>query len=85
MAEKNEGTVYSLEWNDFKTNYVNGINKLRYDGLYSDAVLFSDDGKLYKVHRVILSVISPYFKKIFGKLPDQHPVCKYFATKRRFL
>lgn len=32
------------------------------------------DGKLLKAHKIVLSICSPYFQKMFAENPCQHPI-----------
>jgi kelch-like protein 10 len=51
----NSGLVtFPKAWNEFRTNQQ-----------FCDGILHSNDGKTFYIHRVILSVVSPYFEDLF--------------------
>uniref|UniRef100_T1ISY7 BTB domain-containing protein n=1 Tax=Strigamia maritima TaxID=126957 RepID=T1ISY7_STRMM len=44
---------------------MNILNEMRRDGLLCDAIIRTDDGIQFVVHRAILSACSPYFRALF--------------------
>uniref|UniRef100_A0A182W2Y1 BTB domain-containing protein n=1 Tax=Anopheles minimus TaxID=112268 RepID=A0A182W2Y1_9DIPT len=50
-----------------------GFHSLQRDGQMVD-VTIAAGGKIFKAHKLVLSVCSPYFQKIFLEHPSQHPI-----------
>ena len=53
---------YNLKWKDFQTNVVKSLSEFR--NQFADVTLSSDDGKLFKSHKLVLSSSSDYFKEV---------------------
>ena len=53
-----------MSWNFFNLQALNGLNELRKNGVFCDAILRIDDQD-FPIHRVVLSSISNYFKALF--------------------
>lgn len=64
---------FSLRWNNFHTNLSTGFHDLLKEELLVDVTL-ATEGKLIKAHQLVLSVCSPFFRKIFQINPCKHPV-----------
>ncbi|XP_022119466.2 kelch repeat and BTB domain-containing protein 4 isoform X2 [Pieris rapae] len=64
---------FSLSWNNFHGNLSKGFAGLLGNGEFVD-VTIAVDGHLLQAHKVILSICSPYFKKMFQLNPCQHPI-----------
>lgn len=64
---------FSLSWNNFHGNLSKGFAGLLGKGEFVD-VTIAVDGHLLQAHKVILSICSPYFKKMFQLNPCQHPI-----------
>ncbi|XP_041968208.1 transcription regulator protein BACH1-like isoform X2 [Aricia agestis] len=64
---------FSLSWNNFHGNLSNGFAGLLGNGEFVD-VTIAVEGHLLQAHKVILSICSPYFKKMFQLNPCQHPI-----------
>ncbi|CAH2261064.1 jg5457 [Pararge aegeria aegeria] len=64
---------FSLSWNNFHGNLSKGFASLLGNGEFVD-VTIAVDGHLLQAHKVILSICSPYFKKMFQLNPCQHPI-----------
>lgn len=64
---------FSLSWNNFHGNLTNGFAGLLGNGEFVD-VTIAVEGHLLQAHKVILSICSPYFKKMFQMNPCQHPI-----------
>ncbi|CAH0751931.1 unnamed protein product [Diatraea saccharalis] len=64
---------FSLSWNNFHGNLTKGFAGLLGNGEFVD-VTIAVDGHLLQAHKVILSICSPYFKKMFQLNPCQHPI-----------
>uniref|UniRef100_A0AAG5CND0 BTB domain-containing protein n=1 Tax=Anopheles atroparvus TaxID=41427 RepID=A0AAG5CND0_ANOAO len=63
---------FSLCWNNFNTNLSAGFHESLLRGDLVDVTLAAE-GHLVKAHRLILSVCSPYFRKMFTQVPvNQH-------------
>lgn len=67
---------FSLSWNNFHGNLTKGFAGLLGNGEFVD-VTIAVDGHLLQAHKVILSICSPYFKKMFQLNPCQHPIGIY--------
>ncbi|KAL0101035.1 hypothetical protein PUN28_018710 [Cardiocondyla obscurior] len=64
---------FSLKWNNFSSNLTSGfLSHLSENDLVD--VTLAVEGQLLAVHKLVLSVCSPYFKNIFKENPCQHPV-----------
>ena len=63
-----------LTWNDFSSNAANMVKNLLNDSQFTDVTLVSDDRKLIKAHKVILSSCSQFFSQILTEISSQHPV-----------
>ena len=64
---------YLLSWRGFHGNMCKGFHSLQRDGQMVD-VTIAAGGKIFKAHKLVLSVCSPYFQKIFLEHPSQHPI-----------
>ncbi|CAG9579742.1 unnamed protein product [Danaus chrysippus] len=64
---------FSLSWNNFHGNLSRGFAGLLGNGEFVD-VTIAVEGHLLQAHKVILSICSPYFKKMFQLNPCQHPI-----------
>ncbi|XP_014367629.2 kelch-like protein 12 isoform X2 [Papilio machaon] len=64
---------FSLSWNNFHGNLSKGFAGLLGKGEFVDVTL-AVEGHLLQAHKVILSICSPYFKKMFQTNPCQHPI-----------
>ncbi|EAA07304.3 AGAP003439-PF [Anopheles gambiae str. PEST] len=63
---------FSLCWNNFNSNLSAGFHESLQRGDLVDVTLAAE-GHLVKAHRLILSVCSPYFRKMFTQVPvNQH-------------
>lgn len=67
---------FSLSWNNFHGNLSKGFAGLLGNGEFVD-VTIAVEGHLLQAHKVILSICSPYFKKMFQLNPCQHPIGMY--------
>lgn len=74
MADEEQ---FSLCWNNFNTNLSAGFHESLCRGDLVDVTLAAE-GQLVKAHRLVLSVCSPYFRKMFTQMPaNQHAFCKF--------
>ncbi|XP_031616758.1 modifier of mdg4-like [Contarinia nasturtii] len=70
--EYGDNEWYSIQWNNFMKNFTTGIYESMANGDFVDMTL-AVDGQLIKVHRLVLSVCSPYFQEMFTSMPvSQH-------------
>ena len=60
---------YNLKWKDFQTNVVKSLSEFR--NQFTDVTLSSDDGKLFKSHKLVLSSSSDYFKEVLSAFTDE--------------
>lgn len=68
---------FSLSWNNFNTNLSAGFHESLCRGDLVDVTLAAE-GQLVKAHRLVLSVCSPYFRKMFTQMPaNQHAFGKF--------
>ena len=55
---------FSLKWNDFQQTVSNSFKLLRLEETFFDVTLVSDDERIVKGHKVVLSACSDIFKLI---------------------
>lgn len=68
---------FSLCWNNFNANLSAGFHESLCRGDLVDVTLAAE-GQLVKAHRLVLSVCSPYFRKMFTTMPaNQHAFGEY--------
>ena len=60
MSEK-----FNLSWNDFQTNVLRSFSSLRRDTALCDVTLVTDDHKMVRAHKIVLSTCSEFFKTVF--------------------
>jgi len=68
------GEQFCLRWNDFEANISRAFQDLREEKDFFDVTLACDDEKQIKVHKVILSACSPFFRSVLRKNPHDHPL-----------
>lgn len=74
MADEEQ---FSLCWNNFNSNLSAGFHESLCRGDLVDVTLAAE-GQLVKAHRLVLSVCSPYFRKMFTQMPaNQHAFGKF--------
>lgn len=64
---------FSLSWREFQGNLSLGCARLLGSGEFADVTLAAE-GQLLQAHRLVLSICSPYFQKMFLANPCQHPI-----------
>ncbi|KAI5632371.1 BTB/POZ domain-containing protein [Phthorimaea operculella] len=64
---------FSLSWESHKSNICSGLSSLQQNGEFVDMTLAAD-GHHVKVHRMVMSLVSPYLKELLNSAPCQHPV-----------
>lgn len=80
-----EEEQFSLCWNNYNTNLSTGFHESLCRGDLVDVTLAAE-GHLVKAHRLVLSVCSPYFQKMFTQMPaNQHAFGTYFHHRFVFL
>lgn len=76
-SEMEEDNQLSLSWNNFNSNFSAGFYASLSRGDLVDVTLAAE-GQLVKAHRLVLSVCSPYFRKMFTQMPaNQHAFGKF--------
>ena len=56
---------FNLKWEDFHLNVLNTFGSLRNEDYLHDVTLVSDDCHKLSAHKIVLALISDYFKDIF--------------------
>ena len=59
MSEK-----FCLKWNDYQSNICYTYANLRSDDDFVDVTLVSDDQKIFKAHKLVLSSCSDYCQSL---------------------
>ncbi|KAF2349628.1 BTB/POZ domain [Trinorchestia longiramus] len=67
------GGLLSLKWNNHCSTFLHILATLHRKQSYDDATV-ACDGKLYPVHKLVLSTCSEYFEEMFEKTHGKHPV-----------
>ncbi|KAF2368647.1 BTB/POZ domain [Trinorchestia longiramus] len=65
--------LLSLKWNNHRSTFLHILAVLRDKQLYTDATL-ACDGKLYSVHKLVLSTCSDYFSSMLDRTSCKNPV-----------
>ncbi|KAF2364881.1 BTB/POZ domain [Trinorchestia longiramus] len=65
--------LLSLKWNNHTSTFTGVLSHLRDNNLYADAAL-ACEGKVFSVHKLVLSTCSEYFQKIFEETDCRRPV-----------
>ncbi|XP_075146851.1 uncharacterized protein LOC142221156 [Haematobia irritans] len=73
FTDPNTIDQYLLSWNNFHGNMCRGFHSLQKDEKMVD-VTIAAGGKIFKAHKLVLSVCSPYFQQIFLENPSSHPI-----------
>ncbi|KAI8124482.1 Longitudinals lacking protein-like [Lucilia cuprina] len=73
FTDPNTIDQYLLSWNNFHGNMCRGFHTLQKDEKMVD-VTIAAGGKIFKAHKLVLSVCSPYFQQIFLENPSSHPI-----------
>ncbi|KAG6455511.1 protein tramtrack, beta isoform [Manduca sexta] len=64
---------YSLSWQSYQKNICKGLGSLQERGEFVDMTLAAD-GHFVKVHKMVMSLISPYIKDLITSADCSHPV-----------
>ena len=75
MSEK-----FCLKWNDYQSNICYTYANLRSDDDFFDVTLVSDDQKIFKAHKLVLSSCSDYFKNILKAKKHSDPMLCLFGV-----
>ena len=67
------GEKFCLKWDDFQENLLASFEELRSDNDFTDVTLACEDQSV-KVHKVILSACSPFFKKMLKTHSHPQPL-----------
>jgi len=65
---------FCLKWNQFQSNFSDKLKPLREDEDFVDVTLVSEDEEELSAHKVILSMCSPFFKKVLKNKKHPHPL-----------
>ena len=75
MSEK-----FNLSWNDFQSNVLRSFSSLRRDTALCDVTLVTDDNKLVRAHKTVLSTCSEFFKTVFqSSISNFHNLMLYLS------
>ena len=75
MSEK-----FNLSWNDFQTNVLRSFSSLRRDTALCDVTLVTDDHKMVRAHKIVLSTCSEFFKVVFqNSLSNSNQLMLYLS------
>jgi len=73
---------FSLCWNNFNTNLSAGFHESLCRGDLVDVSLAAE-GHIVKAHRLVLSVCSPFFRKMFTQMPSNtHAIGEFWSCFR---
>ena len=64
----------SLKWNEFEKCSSQTFKDLLEEKDFTDVTLVTDEEKLIRAHKVILSACSPFFQRILKKNINQNPL-----------
>ena len=64
---------YSLRFNEFEANIKFSIREINKFQRYCDVTLASDDGDIFKAHKIVLSAGSTFFSDILEKVDHPNP------------
>lgn len=63
----------SVSWDAYQNSICRGLSTLQQRGEFVDMTLAAD-GHMVRVHRMVMSLISPYIKQLIASADCQHPV-----------
>lgn len=66
-------TKFSVSWDAYQKNICNGLSALQQRGEFVDMTLAAD-GHHVKVHKMVMSLVSPYIKELISSADCAHPV-----------
>ncbi|CAL8126456.1 unnamed protein product [Orchesella dallaii] len=65
--------AYLIRWNRFEEQVCNAFSELFCSDHFVDVTL-ACDGEIFKAHKIVLAMSSPFFRRIFQETPCKHPV-----------
>ena len=77
----NQSETFCLKWTDFQENVYKVFSDIRKKDDFADVTFVCEDEKQVVAHKVILGVLSPFFKNIFTKNKHAHPLIYMRGTK----
>ena len=69
MSEK-----FNLKWNEYHSNWIGSLAKLRANNAFTDVTLISDDKVRFSAHRILLSSCSNVFDFILKDSNQANPL-----------
>jgi hypothetical protein len=61
-----DGELYCLKWHTFQAHFTNGLRALFLEGDTAETdVTLAAEGRHIQAHKWLLSLCSPYFKRLF--------------------
>ena len=84
MTEISED-LFFLKWNDYTSEMMNSFHNLRSSEQFTDVTIACENRnmtrangfkrfRLFKAHRILLCVSSPYFREMLADNPSTHPI-----------
>ena len=73
-----------LKWGDFQENLQTYFNELRGDSDFTDVTLVCEDQSI-KVHKLVISACSPFFKRLLKSHPNPQPLIYMRGVKAKDL
>ena len=73
-----------LKWDDFQENLQTYFNELRGDSDFTDVTLVCEDQSI-KVHKLVISACSPFFKNLLKSHPNPQPLIYMRGVKAKDL
>ena len=67
------GEDFMLKWNDHHKLFFAGAEEIQASEEFTDVTLSAGD-RIFRAHKLVLSICSPYFKALFRKLGPEKPV-----------
>lgn len=71
---------FALEWENHNQLIANTFKKLYEDETLTDVTVYCKDGPL-RAHKLVLSICSPYFNRIYQMNPGVHMVVMVIKFK----
>ena len=67
------GEDFMLKWNDHHKLFFAGAEEIQASEEFTDVTLSAGD-RIFRAHKLVLSICSPYFQALFRKLGSERPV-----------
>lgn len=77
MAKEN----FNLEWENHNQLIANTFKRLYEDETLTDVTVYCKDGPL-RAHKLVMSICSPYFNRIYQMNPGVHMVVMVWYNKK---